>query len=115
MCVPYNEAMKRWLQTLVLVLAIFSLLAPVPALCAALQHVDHACCGADAQLAAPACCPDASPKPLMAQTGVDQVVGLFTLRVMSGHLRVSGSQGLVHHPDQAAYPPILLPATVLRT
>jgi hypothetical protein len=106
--------MKRLLQTLVLVLAIFSLLAPVPALCAALQHVDHACCGADAQLAAPACCPDASPKPPMAPRGVNQAVGLFALWVMPGYLPVSGNQSLAH-PDQAAYPPILLPATVLRT
>jgi hypothetical protein len=94
--------------------AILSLLAPLPALCAPFQQQTHACCGDGAQLAAPDCCPDASPGTPMPPQGFDLAMGLFSVAPLPAYRRVVCSSGLadVH---TAAHAPILEPATVLRT
>jgi hypothetical protein len=108
--------MKRLLQTLVLSLAILSLLAPMSALCASFQqtHREHACCGDGAQLAAPDCCPDASPSLPMPAQGFDLAAALFSAIPLPAYRRVVCNSGLtdVH---LIVHAPILQPDTVLRT
>jgi hypothetical protein len=101
----------------VLLLAILSLITPMSALCTPAQqihHADHACCAAAAQLAAPSCCPDATPAAPMPRHASDQVLSGFTLSPVRVALRVSANPQ-VAKPRTGVYLSILLPATILRT
>lgn len=109
--------MKRPWLTFVLSLAILSLLAPAAALCVPFQQMhqgDHACCGADAQLASPSCCNDAAPNALVPQSANNGAMSEFAILLWSAGPLACGYQKTAQYPV-AAYPPILLPATVLRT
>jgi hypothetical protein len=108
--------MKRLLQTLVFSLAILSLLTPLSALCSPFQeiHTEHACCGDRAQLAAPECCPDASPCLPMPSQGLDLATGVLSMVPLPAYRRVVANSQLAY-VHTVAHAPILQPATVLRT
>src|SRR5580658_4370810 len=105
---------SRW-RIFVLSLAILLLLAPAPGFCSLVQQTDHACCASQAQLSAPSCCTPgtASQSAIPIQSG-DQA----NAKLPSSPLPVSlaiVSQQAVLPSRRGITPPILLPATILRT
>jgi hypothetical protein len=107
--------MKRSWQIFVLFLAISSLLAPVRLLCAQDRPLDHTCCAPEAQLAAPSCCQSGTtPQSAIPSNSGDQ----STTKLATSLLPVnwmSIQQTVIAQYRPKALPPILLPATILRT
>jgi len=105
---------SRW-RIFVLSLAIFSLLVPAPAFCAQVQQSDHACCASQAQLSAPSCCqPGSASQPAaQAQSSNPSNAELAPLQLRAGWTTMPSL--LLTELQRTVPPPILLPATILRT
>jgi hypothetical protein len=107
--------MKRMSQIVVLVLAISSLLAPASLQCTPLPQPDHSCCASQAQLSAPSCCqPGTASKSAIPAQATGQPSGelvLSPLPVSCG----AAQQPVLLYSHSSLPPPILLPATILRT
>jgi hypothetical protein len=107
--------MKRAWQIFVLVLAISSLLAPMPVFCSAARQAEHGCCASQAQLASLSCCQsDAVPNSAIQTQSGDQVNGELAFMPAPVGLLVE-QQPVLLHAYLSIPPPILLPATILRT
>ena len=114
--------MKRlwriYVRMFVLLLAISSLLAPIPALCAP-HAASHACCAHGAQLGvqpgSPSCCPDAAALaslPMQPVRALSQMLGGSAFIPQS----FSYAHQLAIAWSRATFlPSILLPTTILRT
>jgi hypothetical protein len=107
--------MKRMGQIVVLVLAIFSLLTPASLQCTPLPLPDHSCCASQAQLSAPSCCQPGSASqsaiPAQASGPASGELVLSPLLVSCG----TAQQPVLLYSNSSLPPPILLPATILRT
>jgi len=108
--------MKRIGQVFVMLVAIGSLLAPVPVLCASNHQVDHSCCASQGELSTSCCQSDAAPKPAVPSTtpSGSQFNGeLVFLNSPTGWMTMQ--QPITAGAHSSANPPIHLPATILRT
>jgi hypothetical protein len=109
--------MKRLWKIFVLSMAISLLLAPTAMFCAPHQPQEHACCATEAQLTSLSCCPDAAPPasiPMQPIQSLDQVLSDSAVSPLSVSL-LSLQQPVIAWPRPTFLPPILLPATILRT
>jgi len=106
--------MKRVWQIFVLFLAISSLLAPASLSCLPLSQPDHSCCSSETQLSAPSCCQPGVPhKSAMPTQANDQANGALVLLPLPDGGKIVQPISFQSHVSVA--PPILLPATILRT
>jgi hypothetical protein len=107
--------MKRMGQIVVLMLAISSLLAPAFLQCTPVPKPDHACCASQAQLSAPSCCQpgSVSQSAIIVQASIPPSGEL----VLSPLLLSCGTaqRPVLLYSHSNVPPPILLPATILRT
>ena len=107
--------MKRAWQIFVLVLAISSLLAPMPVFCFAARQAEHGCCAAQAQLSSLSCCQsDAAPDSAIQTQSTDQANGELAFMPVPAGLPVE-QQPVLSPTYLNGPPPIPLPATILRT
>ena len=107
--------MRRWLQTLVLGLAIASLLIPVSAVCTPPAQAGHECCAPPSQLSAVSCCQpgQASQSAVPASPAIQSPAEFAS---SPSHLRLAISQPPARFRRALLISPsILLPATILRT
>jgi hypothetical protein len=104
---------SRW-RIFVLSLAIFSLLAPAPAFCCSVQPADHGCCAPQTQLSAPSCCqPDAASQSAAHTQSSNPSNSEPAPSPQPTSLIAVPQPAML--PPHANAPPILLPATILRT
>ncbi|HEX4322340.1 MAG TPA: hypothetical protein VHZ52_15620 [Acidobacteriaceae bacterium] len=107
--------MRRWWQILVLGLAIASLLTPASAICTLPAQAGHECCAPQSQLSAVSCClpGEASQSAIPASSAV---LSAAEFAPCSSPLYLAISQPPVRlRRALSISPPILLPATILRT
>jgi len=107
--------MKSLWRIFVLSLAILPLLAPASEFCSQVRQIDHSCCASQAQLSAPSCCTPgtASQSAIPAQSGDPANVELPSPPLPVNLMTVQ--QPAMFLPYPGVPPPILLPATILRT
>jgi hypothetical protein len=105
---------SRW-RIFVLSLAILPLLAPAPGFCSQVQQTDHSCCASQAQLSAPSCCKPgtASQSAIPAQSSDPANAELLSSLLPVSLMTVQQPAMFIPYPGVP--PPILLPATILRT
>jgi hypothetical protein len=106
--------MKRVGQIFVMLLVIAALIAPRPIFCASIQQAGHACCAAQAELSASCCQSDAAPKTAIPSASSDQSNSQIGRAALAVSLAITPQLAL-SRPRSNIKPPILLPATILRT
>lgn len=105
---------SRW-RIFVLSLAILPLLAPAPGFCSQVQQTDHSCCASQAQLSAPSCCTPGTASQLAIPAQSDnQANAELPFSLLPASL-MTVQQPAMSTPYANVPPPILLPATILRT
>jgi hypothetical protein len=107
--------MKRVWQIFVTSVAIFSLFAAVPDLCASTHSTDHSCCASQAELTTSCCRSDTAPKPAVpTSVSVRPLSGELTALQVAQHW-IDTFQPVSVWSYSSVEPPGQQPATILRT